>query len=301
MKFVGYIITRSLIWLLHLLPEFLLYFFSDIFYLLTYRLVGYRKKVVMDNLSRAFPDLGHKAIKRTARGFYHHLCDLILESAIAHFYSSKKALDKISYRNPELLDKFFLQGKQVLAVTAHYGNWEYLSTLPMVCKYPVSAIYKPLKNKYFDRMTRHNREKFGVEVVAMEKVARKLIAHHRDGEPVLTIFLSDQRPMLHTVQYWTKFLGQDTPLFLGTEKLAHKLDAAVVFLKIRKLRRGRYEVEVVPVCDDPKGMKPFEITERHVRILEDLIREAPDYWLWSHRRWKHSRERSIQPQEKKQE
>lgn len=291
MGYIGYIITRSLIWLLHIVPEPVAYLFSDLLYLLTYHVVGYRKKVVFDNLSKAFPEYNRKVIRRTAKRFYHHLCDLILESAVSHFYSRSRALEKISYKNPEMLNELYKTGKQVMAVTAHYGNWEYLSSLGMVCEYPVIGIYKPLKNKYFDRMVRENRERFGAQVVTMEKVARKLISHHQNKEPVLTVFLSDQRPMFHQIQYWTKFLGQDTPLFLGTEKLARKLDAAVVFFKIRKIRRGRYEVEIVSVCDDPTDLQPYDITDTHVKILEELIREAPEYWLWSHRRWKHSIER----------
>jgi KDO2-lipid IV(A) lauroyltransferase len=287
-------ITRSLIWLLHILPEPILFLCSDLFYLLAYHVVGYRKKVVYRNLRRAFPEYTDPEVRRTARRFYHHLCDLILESAISHFYSRSKAMTRMIYRNPELLNDIYRTGKQVMAVMGHYGNWEYLNTLGMVCDYPVKAIYKPLKNKYFDRMVRGNRERFGVETVPMEKVARELITHHRNNEPVLTVFLSDQRPMLHNIQYWTTFLEQDTPLYLGTEKLARKLDAAVVFFRIRKIRRGRYEMEVVPLCVDPSGMKPYEITEAHVRILEEQIRETPEFWLWSHRRWKHSKEKWLE-------
>ena len=145
-----------------------------------------------------------------------------------------------------------------------------------------------MRNRYFDRMVKRNRTRFGSMVTPMEQIARQLITYHRENKPVLTIFLSDQRPMFHQIQYWTKFLGLDTPLYLGTEKLAQKLDAAVVFLKIKKVRRGRYEVEIEPICKDPNTLNPYEITEAHVRILENLIREEPGYWLWSHRRWKHS-------------
>ena len=301
MQYLGYILVRSLIWLLHILPEPVLYFFSDLLYLLIYRLVGYRKKVVFDNISRAFPDYDHKKVRSVARKFYRHLCDLILETAIANFHSRSKALERMSYKNPEELDRIYATGKQVMAVTAHYGNWEYLSTLGLVSQYPVNAIYKPLKNRYYDRMVRSGREKFNLEVVTMEKVARKLISHHQKGEPVLTLFLSDQRPMLHNIQYWTKFLGLDTPLFLGTEKLAKKLDAAVVFMKISKTRRGRYETEVIPICEDPSSVEPYGITNAHVKILEDMIRERPEFWLWSHRRWKHSLEQYQQLQASRKE
>lgn len=291
MKFLGYILTYSLIWLLHLLPEFFLYLISDILSFFMHYVIRYRRKVVYQNIASAFPRFGSREIRQTAGKFYTHLCDLILESAVSHFYSEARALQRITYRNPEVLNEIYRTGKQVMAVTGHYGNWEYLSTLGLASEYPVLAIYKPLRNKYFDRMVKRNRTRFGVMVTPMEQIARKLIGFHGEKKPVLTIFLSDQRPMFHQIQYWTKFLGLDTPLYLGTEKLARKLDAAVVFLKIRKRKRGRYEVEIEQITRDPAGMGPFEITEAHVRILENLISEEPGYWLWSHRRWKHSLER----------
>lgn len=296
MKFVGYIITYSFVWLLHLLPEGILYLLSDLLYLLMYHVVGYRKKVVFDNLQKAFPDYDKAEIRRIAKKFYHHLSDLFLESAVFPFYSESKALNRISYKNPELLNELYGKGKQVMAVLGHYGNWEYLSTLGLVIDYPVVAIYKPLKNKYFDRMVQKEREAYGVITIPMEKIARKLIEYGKNGTPVLTLFLGDQRPLYHQIQYWTKFMGRNTPMFLGTEKLAKKLDAAVVFLKFRKLKRGRYEVETELICEGPEGLNPYEITERHVRILEEMIRQEPAYWLWSHNRWKHSYEKYKQEQ-----
>lgn len=291
MKFLGYIFTYGFVWLLHLLPEAILYLLSDLLYLLMYHVAGYRKKVVFDNLEKAFPEKNKSEIRHIAKKFYHHLCDLMLESAVSHFYSESTALKKITYKNPGLLNELYSQGKQVMAVLGHYGNWEYMSTLSLVIDSPVVAIYKPLHNPYIDRMMQKNRNTFGVITVPMEKIARRLIEYKKNNTPVLTLNLGDQRPMYHQIQYWTKFLGRDTPMFLGTEKLARKLDAAVVFLKIRKLRRGRYEMEAELICESPEGLEPFEITNRHVRILEDLILEEPAYWLWSHKRWKHSYEK----------
>jgi Kdo2-lipid IVA lauroyltransferase/acyltransferase len=291
MKFLGYIITYSFIWLLHLLPERILYLLSDLLYLLMYHVVGYRKSVVYNNLQKAFPELDKPELRLIAKKFYHHLSDLFLESAVFPFYSESKALERMSYKNPELLNELHSKGKMVMAVLGHYGNWEYLSSMGLAIDHPVVAIYKPLRNRYFDRMIQKNREAYGVIPVPMEKIARKLIEYRKSNTPVLTLFLGDQRPMYHQIQYWTKFMGRDTPMFLGTEKLARKLDAAVVFLKIRKLKRGRYEVETELICEEPSDLKPFEITERHVHTLENLIREEPAYWLWSHKRWKHSFEK----------
>ncbi|MGW8314394.1 MAG: lysophospholipid acyltransferase family protein [Bacteroidales bacterium] len=291
MRYLGYIFTYFAIWLLHILPGPVFYLFSDFFSFFTHRVVGYRKKVVRENLRKSFPQYSLRQLRETERKFYRHLCDLILESAVVHFYSEKQLLDKISCRNPELLDHYYKEGRPMIAVTGHYGNWEYLTNLGIISSYQEMGAYKPLRNPYFDRMVRKNREKFRAVTAPMEQIARKMFRFERDGVPTLTIFLGDQRPMFHQIQYWTKFMGQDTPMFLGAEKLARKLNAVVVFLKVRKTGRGHYEVEVVPVCDDPGSTKPYEITEKHVRALEDLIREEPAYWLWSHRRWKHTLEK----------
>lgn len=296
MKYLGYILTYSLVWVLHLLPERMLYLLSDLLYFLAYHVVHYRKKVVYDNLEKAFPSYDRTEIRRIARKFYHHLCDTMLESAISHFYSESKALRRITYTNLEVLNELHRSGKQVIAVLGHYGNWEYLSTLSLVTPYPFVAIYKPLRNKYYDRMVTRNRTRFGGIVTPMEQIFRKLLELKKQGIPVITLNLGDQRPMFHQIQYWTKFLGLDTPVYLGSEKLAKKMEAAVVFLKIRKPSRGRYEVETELICKDPQDMKPYEITERHVDLLEDLIREEPAYWLWSHRRWKHSYEDFMRQQ-----
>lgn len=290
MGFPLYIFLYSLVWLLHLLPEWFLFRISDFLYFLMYHVVGYRKKIVVSNIKMAFPEYDKAKIRSISRKFYHHFSDLILESGVCHFYIESKALNRITYRNPELLNELYATGKLVMAVTGHYGNWEYLNTLALASDYPVEAIYKPLHIKSIDRMIKRNRTRFGVRVSPMEMIARKLILHHKEKDPVMTIFLADQRPLMKNIQYWTKFMNLDTPLYLGTEKLARKLDAAVVFLKILKVKRGRYEVEIELICENPNDLAPFEITERHVQILENLIREQPEFWLWSHRRWKHSLE-----------
>lgn len=294
MKFLGYTLTYCLIWLLHLLPERVLYFLSDILYLLMFHVIAYRKKVVFGNLHKAFPEYTDREIRKIAKKFYHHLSDLFLESAVSHFYSESEARERIRYKNPELLNEIYKSGKQVMAVLGHYGNWEYLATLGLEIKYPVAAIYKPLRNKYFDRMVQGNRNAFGVITVPMEKIARQLIDFRRRNEPVLTLFLGDQRPQFHQIQYWTKFFGLDTPMYLGTEKLARKLDAAVIFIKIRKLSRGRYEAEFELICEEPGTLEPYAITDAHVQILEKLIREEPALWLWSHKRWKHSYQKFLE-------
>jgi KDO2-lipid IV(A) lauroyltransferase len=291
MQFIGYILVYSFFWLLHLLPERILAGVSGFFYGVIYYIARYRRKVVYGNLSRAFPELGPGERTKIAKKYYRHLSDLFLESAISHFDSDRQFLRRISFRNLEVLDAAFSKGKQVIGVTAHYGNWEFLTTLGALTGFRVMGAYKPIKNKYIDRMVKRSRERFNSLPVPMGQIARAMMEHQRDGVPAVSIFVADQSPIFSQIQYWTKFLGQDTPLYLGAEKLARKLDATVVFLKVRKTRRFRYEVEIEMITEEPGKMEPFGITEAHVRILESLIKERPEFWLWSHRRWKHSYEK----------
>jgi KDO2-lipid IV(A) lauroyltransferase len=294
MGFLVYILTYISIWILHLLPRGLFYFLSDTLSILTQYVVRYRKRVVRENLTRAFPAYGLKKIRRIERKFYRHLVDVILESAISHFQRDEEYLSNVTYRNPEILKQYHRQGKQLLSVSGHYGNWEYAASLGGVSDYQVMGTYRPLRNRYFDRLVKKNRERFDNVIVPVSQMTRKMIQYHQLKQPLLTIILTDQRPMFHQIQYWTKFLGIDTPFYTGTERLARKLDAAVIFYKTKKLKRGTYEVELLPICDDPSQMEPDSITEAHVRILEEQIREEPAYWLWSHRRWKHSLENYLE-------
>ena len=287
-------ILYSLLWLLHLLPGKILSLFSYILHLLLYHVAGYRKKVVFGNLRNSFPDLDENEIRHIAKRFYRHLSDLMLEEVLSNFDSEKQHFQRMTYQNPEILHGLYRQGKQVIGVTAHYGNWEFLTTLGRITGYKILGAYKPMKNKHIDRIIRKNRERYHSVPVPMEKIIRVMIQYQREKIPALTVFLADQRPLFRNIQYWTNFLGQDTPMYLGPEKMARKLDAAVVFLKIRKIRMGRYETEVELICEDPGTMKEHEITKAHVRILEKMIREAPEYWLWSHRRWKHSYKKFLE-------
>lgn len=281
-------------WLLHLLPDFLLYALSDFLAFVLYNLVRYRRGVVFSNLRRAFPEWSERDYHRTARKFYRHLCDSFLETTVYPFLSKESLFKRMSYKNPELLSNIHEQGRSVMAVLGHYGNWEFLSTLILATGYPIIGIYKPLKNKAMDDFIRKSRGRHGSILVAMEKVARKLIELKREGTPSSTIFLSDQRPVLSQSKYWTSFMGQKTAMFTGVEKLALKLDAPVVFLNVRKLQRGRYEMEIELLTDKPSELKDHEITDLHVAALERLIREEPAYWLWSHQRWKHSYESYLE-------
>ncbi len=288
--FIGFYLYYGLSWPLLRLPLPALYFISDFLFLLLYYFPGYRKKVVMGNLKNAFPEKTDNELKKIAKAFYSHLCDYFVESFAILKMSDQEFSKRCVWKNIELLDYYYSKGKSVISVFGHYGNWEWLVGLSMFTELKVLALYKPLNNTYFDRYIKDMRQRFGVHAVPLLRSYPVMLDYHNNNIPTLTFFAGDQRPVKENIRYWTRFLNQDTPVLLGTEKIAKRLDQAVVFFFMNKVKRGYYEIEIIPVTDSPRTTGEYEITEMHTRLLEMQIRKNPDFWLWSHKRWKHKME-----------
>jgi KDO2-lipid IV(A) lauroyltransferase len=289
MKSVLKDINYFLVKVLSLLPLQILYFISDIMYLFINYVIKYRKKVIYNNLKNSFPDKTDNEIKKLVKKFYRHFCDSLIETLALVSMSEKEIKKRMRYRNLEILDKYYKENKSVCAVFGHYGNWEWLAGLPFYCKHQVYAIYLPLTNNFFDELIKNARSKFGAKCIKKQSALYKIIENHNKGILTLTFFLGDQTPMHNEIGYWTNFLNQDTPVYLGVEKISKKTNQAVVFFKISKIKRGFYETEIINIEENPCNTDEFEITEKHVKLLESIISEKPEYWLWSHRRWKHKK------------
>ncbi len=277
-------------WLLSKLPLPLIYFFSDILYVILYKTFGYRKKVVQENLSNSFPEKSAKELRAVEQRFFHHLCDLMIENMLLPHISEKQIRKRCTYLNPELIETQLNKGKSVICVTGHYSNWEFLSGYQLQTKFKIVAVYKPLSNKHFDTHFKKMREKFDAETAAMNDAVRVLLRYKSSNTQTLSLFIADQSPTRGQSHYWTEFLNQETSIFTGVERIAQKTGFPVIFLKMRKISREQYVVETEMLREDPQSAQANFITEAHVRTLENLIREQPEYWLWSHRRWKHKRE-----------
>jgi|WetSurMetagenome_2_1015567.scaffolds.fasta_scaffold00227_12 Kdo2-lipid IVA lauroyltransferase/acyltransferase len=290
MEAIGYYIFYGFNWLLTLLPLRILYVFSDLLFLVLYYFPGYRRKVVRTNLKNSFPEKSEKEIIDIERKFYHHLCDLFVETFKLTHMSSSQLMRRIPLTNPELLEKLYNEGRDVAAVLGHYGNWEMLTCLPLYSKYKFVSIYKPLANKHFDKYMINSRSKFGMTVTPMQHVVREVIENRKNNTRALYSFLTDQTPPKGDIKFWTNFLSQVTPVYLGTEKIASKYDMAVILFNVQKIKRGRYSFTVELLFDHTAGLPEHLITETHVKRLEEIIREHPEFWIWSHRRWKHKRE-----------
>ncbi len=283
-------ISLPFYYLLSILPFPVLYGLSDLLYIILYRIMGYRTKVVMDNLRRSFPDKKPDEIKQIANRFYRHLCDLLLESFKTLTISKEEMLQRC-YFQPEalpLLQQLYDEGNNIIVMSGHLGNWEWgANTFGALSPFQLCVIYHPLSNPYFDRLMYRMRSRFQVKLIAMKQTL-KVMLQPSDGLPTATAFLSDQSPP-PSGAYWTIFLHQDTPVFMGAEKIARKLSNPVIYLHITKVKRGYYEIGVELLIADASATEAGEITERYTRRLEQDIIHQPEDWLWSHRRWKHQR------------
>lgn len=287
---IGFYIFYGINWIITLLPLRILYVFSDLVFPLIYYFPGYRRKVVQTNLKNSFPGKSEKERAAIEKGFYHHLCDLFVEILKLTHMSNKQQSIRIPLKNPELFQKLYDEKRDIAVITGHYGNWEWTNILPRYTKHRNVPIYKPLHNKHFDRYMFMIRSANDCDVTAMSNVVREIIRNRKNKRLSLYGFMADQTPPIGDIRYWTNFLNQDTPVYLGAEKIAAKYDMAVVFLNIQKIRRGYYELTAELLFEHSSGLPEGQITEGHVRRLEEVIREKPEYWLWSHRRWKHKRE-----------
>lgn len=275
---------------LSLLPLAVLYYLSDFIFLLIYHLIGYRKKVVFANLQNSFPQKDSTEIAAIAKKFYHHLCDLIIESVKLFSISEEEGLKRFKVINPEIPDKYFDQGKSLIGVGGHYNNWEMLAALlnpPL--KHQVVGIYTKLTSPFFEKKMSRSRTKFGLELLPKRKV-KSFFAKNKD-RPTIIVFGIDQSPSSSSKKvYWTDFLNQDTAVMFGAEKFAREYDYPVLFTSINKVRRGYYELVFEILEENPTETEYGSIIERGTKRLEKQILEKPEFWLWTHKRWKRKKE-----------
>ncbi len=279
--------------MLSLLPLFILYRLADAFYVLIFYVFGYRRKVVKENLVNAFPEKTATEIYAIEKRFYKFLASLFIEVIKMKSISKKELNKRVKFKNTDLVEAYLKNNESVIFCSSHYGNYEWVCmAIGLNFSGEHYPIYKPLSSETFDNWFLTMRSKFGNQMVAMRQTLRAIQA----SKNVATMFTfgSDQAPSKDESNYWTMFLNQESSIQLGVEKIARKTNRPVFYLKINHLKRGYYEVDCVPICLNPAETAEFEITEMHTHFLEDMIKEAPAYWLWSHRRWKYKPEQKVQ-------
>lgn len=271
-----------------LLPFPLLYKLSDGLYILFYYVFGYRKKIILQNIRNSFPEKSEKEHHEICKKFYKHFCDLVVESLKTFSIPEKEVLKRVVCINPDVINKYYDLKRSVIIAGGHYNNWELFAVaVDALIKHQTAGIYKPLSNKYFDEKMRSTRGKYGLKMISTKDV--KHFFDDNRNNLTATIFGTDQSPSNPNNAYWMKFLNQDTGVLFGTEKFAKEYNYPVIYGRLNKLKRGHYSLELFDVTDTPNGTAYGEITEKITRLLEKDIQAIPQYWLWTHRRWKHKR------------
>lgn len=287
MHFLVFIITYPLLWLLSILPLKVLYVISDIFYILVYKIFGYRKAVVYNNIKTVFPDKTEPEIKKITKHFYKHFTDLFVETIKSMTISEKEIVKRYQYSNPEVVKDILDNGKSVAFVAAHQANWEWSVNSPLVLKHNVKGAYTTISNKYFNKLVKKSRERFGFECYKSTNTVKAIFNDYKNKIISAYLLVSDQSPELHRTLHWANFFNVYVPVHVGAENLAKKFDLAVVFCATKKVKRGYYSTEFKVITKDPKSFDDYEITEKYLRLSENLIKSQPECYLWSHRRFKH--------------
>lgn len=284
---ITYYISIPFLYLISAVPDFVLYAVSDSVFFILYHVVGYRRKVVRQNLLNAFPTSTETEINLLEKKFYHHLCDLILETFRTLTRGEKFFIQHCSFTHQSklLFEDFAHRNQSFIIVMGHCGNWEWAgNSVSIEAQHKLQVIYHPISNYFFNRMMIGMRTRFGTRLIKMKSAFAELKLHA--PELTATAFIADQTPPPANA-YWTIFLNQQTPVFKGTELLAKKLNLPVVFATVKKIKRGYYEMNTEVICSYPSQTNTNEISELHTRKLEIEILKQPETWLWSHKRWKH--------------
>lgn len=272
------------LYVISLIPIQILYKVSNIIYILLVHSTPYRKNVVIQNLSRSFPNKNYKEIESIMKKFYHSFCDNLIEIFKTISISPDKQAKKISLINFDIAIEQIAKGKNVIACMGHCGNWEILNVLPYVLGTSCHAIYKPLKSDIINRLFIKMRSRFGMQLVPSKSAARHFISNK--DNPSIYLFISDQCPKTVDVEYKFNFLNQNTSSLSGIEKLAQATNSPVVYMHVIKTSRGKYRIECKTVSTDSKSTKKTDIMQQYTLLLEQNIEEQPHTWLWTHKRWK---------------
>lgn len=281
-------------YLVSLLPYRALYVLADVLHVIVYDVARYRLKVVRRNLATSFPEKDAKELKKIERGFYRWLCDYFVETVKLMTVSRRELMRHVEFRGVEDVEDCFDRGQTCAGILGHYGNWELLSAFGLAFKRHkeavVGLIYHPLRNHVFDRLFIKLRQSMGGVCIPKQDILRYLVEFRRQGVMNIFGYIADQSPKFQNTHLWLPFLNHDTPVFTGAERIMRKMNNAVFYVDVERPARGRYIYTFKLITADPAALPEHEITRRYFAMLEQTIRRNPAYYLWSHNRWKRTRE-----------
>lgn len=295
MKEFLYNIIYGIFYLVSKLPYRALYVISDIANLVLYHIVRYRRDIVRRNITSAFPEKSLEECISIERGFYKWFCDYFVETVKLMSVSRQELLSRIEFRGIDKIEECFDRGQTCAGILGHYGNWELLSATGLVIKkHPeavIGLIYHPLRSQLFDRMFINMRQSMGGVCVPKKDILRYLVSFRSQNLMNLFGYIADQAPRYRNIHLWLPFLNHDTPVFTGAERIMRKMNNAVFYIDVERPERGKYIYTFKLMTDKPGEMPEFEITKKFFVMLEQTIRREPRFYLWSHNRWKRTREK----------
>lgn len=300
MNSITYNILRAIAVGCSKLPFSFHYFCSDyILFPLVYRIVGYRKKVVRKNMANSFPDKSEDERRQIEKDFYHLFCDYIVETIKLADMKPETMMKHMAFKGMDKVEEFAREGRSTVVYIAHSPNWEWITSLPLFLKdqsIVFGQIYHPLENDAFDKLFLELREQYGSISIPMKRTLRQIMEMKKQGKHFCIGFVADQVPKWQSIHHWVDFLNQDTPVFTGTEKIARKTDSAVFFMSLKRTKRSHYEAEFHLITDDCTKVPENEITERYFKLVEGHLKQYPAQWLWTHNRWKRTKEEWLRRQ-----
>ncbi|MDR6844360.1 lysophospholipid acyltransferase family protein [Flavobacterium granuli] len=289
MKYIVYLIVYPILWCISMLPFRLLYLFSDFVYIIVYQIIGYRKKTVRANLALTLPHLSDNERLIVEKKFYHHMCDMFLEMIKTMTISKEEICKRYVFTNFEVYAELEKQEKSIAIMCAHYASYEWVVSMNYFTKFHGYGIYKQIKNPHFDKLVHSIRSKFNATLITTKETIPTIITNNRNKKMSVYGFASDQSPKENSAHHWTKFMGIEVPVHTGAEMLSKKYNMNVIFLKTKKVKRGYYEATMEVLSENAKEIPNYELTDLFLKRVEEQIYESPEYYLWTHKRWKHKR------------
>ncbi len=275
------------------LPFRVLYALSDLTYFFVYYVLKYRREIVKSNLEASFPDKPKTDLLAIEKAFYRHFCDSFAETLKGLSMDERDFKSRMIVKNANVVEKLFASGKSAILYAGHYGNWEWISILPLTLSHQMTSFYQPLGNSYFNELMKIIRERFGIKCIESKKGFKSILEFERRNILTLNLMIGDQSPRRKSAKHWTSFLHQDTAFLVGAAKIAQKSHQAMVFPLVRKVKRGFYEIEFQLITTSTNELEEGAAIDKFAQLLENAIEEAPEFWLWSHKRWKLKKETAI--------
>ncbi len=286
MKLILFILVYPFLWLISILPFPILYLFSDGMYILIYHIIGYRKKVVRENLALTLPHLSVIERLSIEKKSYKHLCDMFLEMIKTMTVSSKEINKRFVFTNPKMYQDLEKTNKSIVLMLSHYASYEWSFSINKIVNIKTYGIYKKINNPYFDKLAHKIRSRFNLGLITNKEAIPTIIENTKNGIIATYGFASDQSPKREAI-YWKDFMGIEVPVHTGAEMLSKRYNMNVAFLKTKKIKRGFYETTFEILSENAKEVPDYEITDKFLKLVENQILEAPEFYLWTHRRWKH--------------